>query len=796
MPITLEQLCDLLNPSKTALLLGAGASVPSGAPTGAALARKLWAAVARTDTQSEDLIETTSILERRFGRKAVVDAVIAELRKLQPVGGMLGLPAFQWKEIFTTNFDQLVERAYETRGIGVVAMRSNYDLTNRESLGKTTLYKIHGCITQDRSLGDKASMILTEDDYSNHSQFRQSMFTALKATLLHGDVLVLGQSLRDRHLSDLVKEVLNAKLEGAPGQVYVLVYDPDDLRAPLLEDRGARVAFGEIDKFVDILAQGYVASPSSSPPSQSLLPTSLIASVIDVGAAPATLTNAIRMFNGGSATYADIRASATFERSQTLEIVERLDKGILPFIVVTGSAGVGKSTFCRQLLVHLERKGFQAWEQKGDYPFRHEHWLKVESELRQKGQRGVLFLDEFSHYMRAVNQFVDHIAEISEPALRLVMAANSAQWTPRIKSPNFFKKGEVHELNHLSNSEIYSLINLVEFNSEIASLVHSSFKSMNRSEQFAALRQKASADMFVCLKNIFANESLDTILLTEYEQLDPGLKDYYRYVAALEAVGMRVHRHLLIRMLNIPPLQISAALGGLTGILEEYDIDTREGLFGWRTRHLVIARKITDYKFSGAVELVELFNLIVENISPSVSVERYSISQICDSEFGIGRIADPLSRIGIYRRLIKIAPAERVPWHRLVRELLSLERIDEVEYAIRDAEAAVGSDGPLDRYRVKLLVLRAEKTAGIAESDRNALLRRAYEFAMKNCERRPWDRLAYRTLCDVALTLRDRNVDKYLLDEAISRMREASNEIADPEMARDLQRFESARARH
>jgi hypothetical protein len=111
MPITLEQLCNLLNPTKTALLLGAGASVPSGAPTGMGLARKLWKVVANSESQSDDLVETASIIERRFGRKALVDAVSDDLRRLKPTGGLLGLPTFPWKEIFTTNFDQLVDEA-------------------------------------------------------------------------------------------------------------------------------------------------------------------------------------------------------------------------------------------------------------------------------------------------------------------------------------------------------------------------------------------------------------------------------------------------------------------------------------------------------------------------------------------------------------------------------------------------------------------------------------------------------------------------------------------------------------
>jgi hypothetical protein len=132
------------------------------------------------------------------------------------------------------------------------------------------------------------------------------------------------------------------------------------------------------------------------------------------------------------------------------------------------------------------------------------------------------------------------------------------------------------------------------------------------------------------------------------------------------------------------------------------------------------------------------------------------------------------------------------PKHRVIRELLGAERLDDAEYAIRDAEAAVGNDAPIDRFKVRLLVLRAQRTIGISRVDRGALLRRAYEVASKNIEYHKWDRHSYRTLCEVAFLLSDMGIDKYLVDEALNRMRVAALEICDPEMDRDLLQLETS----
>lgn len=794
MPISLKMLCTEIDPSKTSLILGAGAAVPSGAPTGAGLAKELWKGLDKSDPKSDDLIETASILERLHGRERMVRVVIDTLKHLQPTGGLASVPDFPWLAIYSTNFDKLVEIAYKRAGKSLTAIRSNFDLSNRDQYIGTILYKMHGCITQDRSLGDKPSMLLTEGDYESYGSFRQSIFAKLSDALFSGDVLIIGQSLQDRHLQDLIKKVLGAKKEGTPGRVYVLIYDKDDLRAPMLEDRGAKIAFGGIDELVHQLSATVpdsIAPETESSPEQVRLPALVASITIDVGHAKALKPNVSRMFNGGAASYADIVSGCTFERAGIDRHVQGLQATNTPILVITGAAGVGKTTLARQIAVRLHDSGVLCWEHNADFPLAHEQWIRIEADLRSAGKRGVLVLDECAHYMRAVNLLAEHVASVPDSALRIVLTAHASQWVPRVKSPVFFRYGTTVNMSVLENTEIYSLVNLVEHNSSISALVHSSFKSQSRDRQIAALQRKASADMFVCLKNIFANESLDIILLREYDQLSDNLRDYYKYVSALESVGMRVHRHLLVRMLGIDAGTIAAALGGLSGIVDEYDIDPRNGIYGWRTRHLVIARKITEYKFSGLDELVKLFDLIVDNMSPAVPVERLSISGLCDNDFGIGAIADPAERVRLYRKLIKLAPGERVPWHRLIRELLGHEStLDEAEYVIRDAREAVGGDAPIDRYSVRLLMARAQRTRGLAKEDKIALLRRAYELASKNIRFHDRDRYSYAILCDVAHALQMEDVDEYLMSEAINTMRRGLELICDPEMERDLRGYE------
>lgn len=796
MPIPLSMLCAVLNPNTTSLLLGAGSSMPSGAPSGAALADQIWREVAKSEPLSSNLTEASYILERNFGRRPMIDAVVGALAGLAPTGGLLGLPSLGWKNIYSTNFDTLVEQAYRLAGISLQVIKSNFDFQLREANSNCVLYKIHGCITQDKSLGHKASMIITENDYEKYESYRQSLFSSLNCSLLTGDVLIVGQSLADPHLSDMIKRVLKYKEEGAPGQVYILVYDKDNMRAPLWEDKGAKVAFGGLDQFVHEFGGKIEVKPDVVQDQDfAALPIAVVSSVLDVIHASTEKPNTIRMFNGGAASYADIRAGGTFERAQFATCASGLLNSSQIVLALIGAGGVGKTSFARQLALSLIDGGFIGFEHKSDFQFSASHWIMYERLLREKGQRAVLVVDECTRSLRQVNLLVNHLASMPESSLKLILTANAAQWTPRLKDSGVFSRGKVIEISRLATSELNSLLNLLG-NDSISSLVQSGFKELPRREQLSRLERKCSADMFVCLKNIFANDSLDKILLTEYEGLEESAKDHYRYIAALEAVGTRVHRQLIMRMLGVPAGAVSSILSNLHGIVDEVPIIEKDGIYGWSTRHVVIARKITEYKFSSVEELNGLFEDIVNNINPAIHTEIQSIRDLCDREFGIGRLGSDEMRRRLYRKIIELVPGERIPRHRLVKELLDVNDLDECEYALREAFETVGHDAPLDRYSVKLIFARAEYTEGISDGDRLALLRKAHQLAKSNAGRHSVDKYSYRTLGDAACRLVERGEPLAILDEAIESMRVACDKILDPEMARELADLERTRQRY
>ncbi|WP_152605519.1 SIR2 family NAD-dependent protein deacylase [Cellulomonas carbonis] len=793
----MEELVAKLNPRQTALLLGAGASIPSGAPSGVELGRRLSIDLAPSTSDSDySLSEVCSIYERQLGREALASQVAALLRAVEPTGGIQLLPRFDWYRIYGTNFDQLVERVYASAKVPLVVRRSNFDFSRQADPGALEYYKIHGCISEDVGFGHKSRMLLTEEDYESYADFREAAFRALSADILTKDLLIVGQSLVDPHLKELVRDALRIRAKsGTPGRVFVLAFARDEQRALIHQGRGAEVYFGSLDSLLGGLLESLPPEEqraSDASPIEvfepTLLPAALISVTTDAAHAMSLMPNVRAVFNGSPATYADIAAGHTFRRSEHARIVESLAER--PIAVLLGAGGVGKTTLARQVLLDIGNGVDAAWEHTNAFPLRADYWIEYEKRLREFGKRAVLLVDDCVDNLSQVSQIADHLGRESNPALRVLLTATTGKWQQRSKSRYVFSHGNAFTLSRLSREDINELLRLTAL-AAIRELVEPSFLSLPPGEQFRILRERCSADMYVCMKNIFASEELDYILLREYGELEQSAQDIYRSVSALEALGARVHRQLVMRLLGLEAGALAATLASLTGIVTEFDIRPRDGLFGWETRHRVIAATIARYKYAQQAELDRLFEALIDSINPSVRLEVETARALCTEEYGIDRLSDPTRQVDLLHKVVRLLPGESIPRHRLIRHLIDQDRLDDAARELRNAGDAIRPNPVLARYEVLLLVRKAELTPGLMAEDRVAILLDAAAKANGIITRYPDDMHSYRIYGDVGIALAGRGAGVEVLQDAIRKASEAETRILDPALGEVRRRMES-----
>ena len=787
----------------TVLFLGAGASMPSGAPSGGMLADELTREFFPGERQ-RSLSDIAGRIEFKFGRQSLVKILRDKIVPLKPSPSIRYLPTFNFSSIFTTNYDQIIEKAYKELGIDLPVIRSNKDYAFDYRQYNTMLYKLHGCITEDRADGLSHGMIVTDEDYSTYQKFRKIGFDAFGNALNTSNVVFVGYSMADDNIKEYVESsIAQASRQQGPGQVFLILYERDEIEALRWEARGLRVAFGDLDALLaslatvkQRLAKVNIFSPISSYP-QHVIAAEI--SSVKPSDERAKTANLMKLVSGSEVTYADVAAGYAFARSTSREIYQQIDTSNSANIhILLGPSGSGKTSAARLAMAELDTRGIVCYEHKSNIPVDLPTWIDIDKEHLTAGQRACLFLDEPSASQLAVNLLAQHLADGQDHALSLIITYHPSIWLYRTKSPALTKKSIVHDLRQLSPADINAIAIHVKRIPELAELLATDIRAKTHAEIVETVRRRAKSDLFVSLKYLFETKSLDEIVLREYakigdaqpSEMKTNLQELYAAVAFLQACGRYVHRLMVMRIVEVRADEIGEMLTLLDGVvIEEGRDDHIEGVYEWTTRHPRIAEIIAASKFSRR-KRKELLEEVILSINPASRVERQFCGQLCNTEMGIESLR-PEDQTDLYRMLSDALPGERIPRHRLIRNLIRQKEFGEAELAIAEAREMKINDSVIHRYDVLLNVARAEHLDFLERVDRLNLLETAVSKADKSLSRRPDDMYNYESLCNAAFALALQGGDIAIFEDAVEKLKKSYDTIGDDLIISWIGKFES-----
>jgi len=141
------------------------------------------------------------------------------------------------KRIYTTNFDNFIERALTLHGhkCTTIALEMQMGVDDRDR----EIIKFHG------DLDHPNHMVLTESDYDKRLALSTHMDFALRADLLGRVILFIGYSFRDPNVSYLFRlftESFYDKADGLKGtRAFILTPDPSDFERQLFAERRIEV---------------------------------------------------------------------------------------------------------------------------------------------------------------------------------------------------------------------------------------------------------------------------------------------------------------------------------------------------------------------------------------------------------------------------------------------------------------------------------------------------------------------------------------------------------------------------
>jgi hypothetical protein len=236
-----EELLLELQSGDVILFLGAGLSKNSGLPDWFQLTKPLADAIQyrlpalEADINNEHLVVAAQYYENKFGRNGVVRYLRRQLDTtgISPSSAHYLLTLLPVKSIFTTNYDNLMERTYQDldRQVNLIVDESDLAYWNEN---RVQIVKLCG------DLARPGSIVLTKRDFNVYAQKRPRLVGKLRTTLETKTALFLGYGLHDPFLNQVWDSIsFTFGAHQRPG--YAVLFDPDPFEVDDLWLRGIRV---------------------------------------------------------------------------------------------------------------------------------------------------------------------------------------------------------------------------------------------------------------------------------------------------------------------------------------------------------------------------------------------------------------------------------------------------------------------------------------------------------------------------------------------------------------------------
>ncbi len=169
---------------------------------------------------------------RKRGRSELIKLLRDHLhiRTAKPGLAHIEFAKIPFEHVITTNFDFLLERAYDISNRPCLPVVDEDLLPFRPIKGETQLIKMHG------DLHHPSLLVMLEEDYDNFPKQRERMFQAIAHLLVSHSILFIGYSLDDPDFRQILKFVENQFKLHHPA--YALLVDASESKINEYERRG------------------------------------------------------------------------------------------------------------------------------------------------------------------------------------------------------------------------------------------------------------------------------------------------------------------------------------------------------------------------------------------------------------------------------------------------------------------------------------------------------------------------------------------------------------------------------
>lgn len=586
---------------------------------------------------------------------------------LQPTSGHLAIPKFKWKGIVTTNYDLLIERAYEQTGSTqqsierIIWDRDDFDAAIRNP-ASVPLLKLHGCL--NRINDPELPLVISSHDYYKFKTNRGQLVSTFREWGSSYPVIFCGYSLADENVKEILFDLTDKFLHRPQ---YVIV-DPgleegdieywkslrfdclplsfDDFMADLqgaISDSEITLtaAFSEDANSVTKLI------PSKERPSNELS-RYLTDELQHVHSAlVTTLMPPSAFYRGTSDGFAWVKECFDVRRRVSDTLLEdailashraHLDR---PFLyVLKGYAGSGKTVTLKRF----------AWEAAADYDaivfYLGPGTVLRVPQIRELAQliksRLIVVLDDILLHSKELREALSEFKKARLP-VTFVGAARTNEWNVSGELSSSDVDSE-YELLDLSRKEVEALIERLSKNKCLGYLEH-----YPAPERITYFLQKLKSQLLVSLHEATEGKSFEEIVVDEYQRVMPEeARLLYLDVCTLDRFDVGVRAGLMGRLSGVTFQDFSSRLLRPLEYVINVHFDHRLNDYLYRTRHQNIAQIVFEQTLQNPQDRAAQIIRILKFLNGAYATDRLALQQIVRGRYLAEQFTDKAYALQVF----------------------------------------------------------------------------------------------------------------------------------------------------
>lgn len=556
------------------LFLGAGASmgashpknqlIPSGEKLrdeisdkflNGELKEKSLAEVSAFAVNESSLTDVQIFIKDRF-----IDFVPADFHKI--------IPTFRWHSIVSTNYDLIIERAYQDvqdrlqQPVPFVKNGQHIEKEMKRLSNGVHFLKLHGCV---RHISDQdIPMILATEQYAKYKQNRSRLFDRLKDWGREFPIIFCGYSIEDSNIQEILFELID--LGQLRPSFYLVKPDISDYEMRYWQSKRIvpiDMKFSDfllkIDNDINTTNRKLSSLMSSSRSSltkfysvNDVVESDMLLSFLAEDAdhvrpsIPTTPANPKMFYKGFDEGWGAIEVELDIPRNVTDSLVieavltEENEREQVELFVIKGPAGNGKS-------IALKRA---AWAASHDFEelvlFVKEggciHKEAIAEIANYTNKRIYIFIDRPAFKVDEISEMI-LFAQRNSILLTVITAERDAEWNVRCEKLDGFVTKEFH-IRYLSEQEINMLISKLEKYDGLGLL-----KDYSDEERIRAFTERAERQLLVALHEVTLGKAFEDIVYDEYKRIIPAeAQQLYLDICTLNRLGVGIRAGVISRI--------------------------------------------------------------------------------------------------------------------------------------------------------------------------------------------------------------------------------------------------------